>query len=69
MQRIAGLGLVVLGVILGIYGMNASDSLSSSFSRMFTGSPTDRTIWFFIGGIVCLAAGVALIFARRRAHS
>ncbi|MBC8011721.1 MAG: DUF3185 family protein, partial [Burkholderiales bacterium] len=30
----------------------------SGFSRLFTGAPTDKTIWLLIGGIVLAALGL-----------
>ena len=57
MNKILSLALLAGGVVLIIYGVNASDSIGSSFSRMFTGNPTDKTIWFLIGGIVAAALG------------
>jgi len=59
MNRIISLALLIGGVVLIAYGMNASDSIGSSFSRMFTGSPTDKTMWLFIGGAVAAILGVA----------
>jgi hypothetical protein len=50
MNRITSSALLIVGTILIIYGVGASDSVSSSLSRMFTGAPTDRTFWFLIGG-------------------
>lgn len=57
MNKILSLALLIGGIILIIYGLNASDSVGSSFSRMFTGSPTDKTIWLLVGGIVAAAIG------------
>ena len=57
MNKILSLALLVSGVILIIYGINASNSVGSGFSRMFTGSPTDKTIWFLLGGVVLAAIG------------
>ena len=57
MNRIISLVLLIGGIVLIIYGMSASDSLGSSISRFFTGSPTDESIWLLIGGIVTAAAG------------
>lgn len=56
---------MVLGIILVISGLNASDSLSSRLSRLFTGSPTDRTIWLLIGGVLGIVVGAAMVFPRR----
>jgi hypothetical protein len=59
MNRALSLVLLVGGTILIIYGVSASDSISSSFSRMFTGSPTDKTIWLLAGGAVAAVIGFA----------
>jgi len=57
MNKGIGIALVVVGIMLIIFGINASDSFSSDVSRFFTGSPTDRAIWLTIGGIVAILAG------------
>lgn len=57
MNKILSLALLVGGIVLIIYGFNASDSVSSSVSRFFTGNPTDKTIWLLIGGFVAAAIG------------
>jgi len=38
------------GIVLLIFGFNASNSLGSDISRFFTGSPTDRAVWMIAGG-------------------
>jgi len=63
MNRLISLALLIGGIILIIYGVSASDSIGSSFSRFFTGSPTDKTVWLLIGGIAATAIGASgLIF-------
>jgi hypothetical protein len=62
MNKAISLALLVGGIVLIIYGISASDSLSSSFSRFFTGSPTDKTMWLLIGGIVAAVAGLFGLF-------
>jgi hypothetical protein len=57
MNKLVSLALLIAGIILIIYGLNASDSLGSSLSRFFTGNPTDRTIWLLLGGIVATGIG------------
>lgn len=59
MNKLVSLALLVGGIILIIYGFNASDSVGSSFSRLFTGSPTDKTIWLLIGGVAATVIGLA----------
>jgi hypothetical protein len=61
MNKPISLALLVGGVILLIYGVSASDSIGSDFSRFFTGSPTDKTMWLLIGGgIATIVGGVGL---------
>lgn len=64
MNRLVGLSLLVVGILLLVLGINAGDSVASSFSRLFTGSPTDRAVWMLIGGAVATVVGAALM-ARR----
>ena len=57
MNKILSLVLLAGGIVLIIFGVNASNSIGSDFSRLFTGSPTDKSIWFLIGGIVAALVG------------
>jgi hypothetical protein len=63
MNKALGLAVLVAGVILIIYGVDASNSVSSDVSRAFTGSPTDKTVWLLVGGIVATILGAGLAFA------
>ena len=58
MNNALTLGLLAVGILLIILGVNASNSFSSDVSRFFTGSPTDKTVWLLIGGIVAVVAGL-----------
>jgi len=58
MNKIISLILLVGGIGLIIYGINASDSIGSSFSRFFTGNPTDKAMWLLIGGTAAAAVGL-----------
>lgn len=63
MNRGFSLVFLSVGIVLVIYGLNSPDSLASSFSRLFKGTPTDETIWFLIGGMFSFCIGAAgLIF-------
>ena len=62
MNKAIGLALLVVGVVLLVYGIDASNSVSSSVSRTFTGSPTDKTMWMLLGGIAAVIVGAALAF-------
>jgi hypothetical protein len=68
-QRTAGVVLLVLGVILFVIGMNASDSVSDQLSNVFTGNYTDATVWYFVGGILSGVVGFLLVIFGGRAVS
>ena len=63
-RNLAGSVIIVLGVFLLIAGLDASDSLSSRISRLFNGSPTDRTLWLFLGGVVAVMVGASMVWRR-----
>ena len=57
MKLAIALAILVGGIVLMIYGVNASHSFSSDVSRLFTGNPTDRSMWFLVSGAVLIVAG------------
>ncbi len=58
MNQLLSIALLVGGIVLIIFGINAADSLSSDVSRFFTGSPTDKAIWMLIIGVILVVAGL-----------
>ena len=58
MNRIVSLALLVGGVVLIVFGIQATNSFSSDVSKFFTGSPTDKAVWMLIGGVVASVAGL-----------
>lgn len=60
MNRILPLALLAGGVVLMIFGINATNSFGSDVSRFFTGSPTDKAVWMLIGGIGLTIVGLGL---------
>jgi hypothetical protein len=60
MNKAIGIALVVAGIVLIVFGINASDSVGSNFSRFFTGAPTNKAVWLLAGGIVSLVTGGVL---------
>lgn len=61
-NKLISLAVLAVGIVLVIYGVSASDSFSSDVSRFFTGSPTDKTMWLMIGGVVAVIIGSAGLF-------
>lgn len=62
MNKILSIALLVGGIVLIVYGINASNSVSSDFSRLFSGSPTDKSIWLLVGGIAAALVGAGGLF-------
>jgi hypothetical protein len=62
MNRPLSIALLVVGVVLLIWGFNASESVSSEVSEAVTGAPSDRSIWLIaLGGIAALVGGITLL--------
>jgi len=59
MNKIVSIALLVGGIMLIIFGIQATNSFNSDVSRFFTGSPTDKAIWMLIVGIIAAVSGVA----------
>lgn len=59
MNKIISLALLVGGIVLLVYGINASNSVGSSLSRTFNGAPTDKTVWLLVGGGIATLVGLA----------
>lgn len=61
-QRILGIVFLVIGVVLLIIGLNASDSVADQISETFTGKFTDSTTWYILGGIGLAVVGAIVAF-------
>jgi hypothetical protein len=66
MQKTSGVICLVVGIILLLWGHNIANSVGSQVQQIFTGSPTDRAMHFYIGGLVLAILGSALIFWKRK---
>jgi len=62
MQKAVGTICVVGGVLLLVRGRDIADSIGSQVRQIFTGAPTDRATYFYIGGSVLVILGVAQFF-------
>ena len=62
--KLLGIILVVLGAGLVIWGYNMSGSTANELTRALTGSSTDEVMYRYIGGAICLAAGLFLFFRK-----
>ncbi|MGF6725908.1 hypothetical protein P3T43_005293 [Paraburkholderia sp. GAS41] len=58
MTKAISLALIVGGVVLLYFGGESYHSLSSDVSRVFTGSPSNKSIYLLAGGVVATLAGL-----------
>ena len=62
MNKSMGIVFLVVGLLLLGYGFASNDSAASGLSRLFTGAPTDKTIFLLVGGaILSIIGAVQLI--------
>ena len=59
-NRILGIVLLVIGVILLNFGYYASQSLGDQLTETVTGKFTDETMWYIIAGAASVVVGAVL---------
>jgi hypothetical protein len=59
-NKVISITLMVLGAGLVIWGFNLSGGFGSQVTQVFTGSPTDKVMMFYIGGAASFAVGFFL---------
>ena len=62
MNRAIGLALLVAGIVVLIFGIQASQSFTSNVTQTFTGAPTNRSIWMIVSGLAAAIVGIVLTF-------
>lgn len=55
MNTSISIALLVGGIALVTLGIIAMDSVASAFSKFFTGTPTDKSMWMLIVGVVLIS--------------
>jgi Protein of unknown function (DUF3185) len=65
MNKIPSIAFLAVGIILLVYGLNASNSISSSVTNAVSGSPTDKSIWLIALGVIGILSGGFGLFIRR----
>jgi len=58
MTKAISLALIGGGVVLLYFGGQSFHSFSNDVSRVFTGAPTNKTIFLIAGGIAATLAGL-----------
>lgn len=65
-SKIIGLVVLAIGVVLLIFGINATHSVTERIVEGFTGKYTDQTTWYLMGGIAAIVGGAALFLFGKR---
>ena len=60
-NRLVGIVLVIVGIILLFFGWQGSQSMADQVSETFTGRFTEGTMWYIIGGATALVAGAVML--------
>ncbi|NKE70487.1 DUF3185 family protein [Candidatus Manganitrophus noduliformans] len=58
MNRSISIAVLAGGILLIVFGVGVSQSVSSDISRFFTGSPTEKAIWLLSGGVAATVVGL-----------
>jgi hypothetical protein len=58
MKSMIGAALLAVGIVLLVLGIGAAGSVGSQVSETFRGTPSDRAVWFIVGGIACAVGGL-----------
>lgn len=64
-QRLLGLAVFVVGIILLVVGIHSTNSIGEKVANEFQGHYSSTTMWYIIGGSVLIVIGAGLAFARR----
>ncbi|HEY1763311.1 MAG TPA: DUF3185 family protein [Opitutaceae bacterium] len=65
MSRLFSVVLLVAGIVLLVYGLDASNSVSSSVSQAVSGTPSNKSIWLIVIGVIGILSGGCGLFLRR----
>lgn len=58
--RIVGFVLLIAGIALLLFGLNAADSVAEQVRETVTGRFSTVTTWYIIGGIAAIVGGCVL---------
>jgi protein-S-isoprenylcysteine O-methyltransferase Ste14 len=61
MPKAIGLAVVVVGIIVLICGIHASETIGSQAKEAVRGTPSDKSIWMIVSGAVVAILGLATL--------
>jgi hypothetical protein len=63
-NKILGLALLVLGVVLIYFGINATEAPMEQIAESLTGKYSDETMYYLIGGGISAVLGLVLLLKK-----
>jgi len=66
MQKTIGVICLAGGLVLLVGGHHIAQSFNSQVKNIFTGSPTDRVMYYYLGGAVLCAVGLTQVLWKRK---
>lgn len=57
MNKPLSLTILAVGIVLLVFGLNSHESLASTAKEAVTGTPTDKSMWLIVLGIVGIVIG------------
>ena len=67
MNKAFAIALLIAGIVLLVFGINAQDSLASSAKEAVTGTPSDKSMWLIVLGLIgIIVGGLNSFFGRSR---
>jgi uncharacterized protein involved in exopolysaccharide biosynthesis len=66
MSKALSIAILIVGLVLLAFGLNAGDSIASEAKEAVTGTPTDRSMILIVGGTLGIVVGGFSTFFRRR---
>ena len=66
MQKLVGVICIVVGVLLLVWGHSISQSVGSQIQQVFTGSPANKAVYFYISGAMLLVFGLFQVFFAKK---
>jgi len=69
MRTLMGAVIVAVGVLLVIFGLDATECLTHRISQVVHAIPGAKAIYFLGGGILTILVGMGLAYSRRGHHA
>jgi hypothetical protein len=65
MSKVLSFAILIVGIVLLVYGLNAGNSFLSETKEAVTGTPTDKSMALIIVGVIAIVVGGLSTFFRR----